>query len=72
MAGLTWTDEKGNWGVVGLDWREVGEQRPKVYVGLFQLKDMEPLADRIAGEDDEAAVAAVMQLSGMGRKGGAG
>ena len=71
MAGLTWTDEKGNWGVVGLDWRELGDLRPKVYGALCKLKDMVTLADRIAGEDDEAAVAAVMELSGMGRKGGA-
>lgn len=71
MAGLTWTDEKGNWGVVGLNWRELGELRPKVYGALCKLKDMETLADRLNGEDDDA-LDALMELCRMGRKGGAG
>ena len=40
MGGLTWTDEKGNWGVNGLDWRELGDLCPKVYGALCKLKDM--------------------------------
>lgn len=71
MAGLTWTDEKGNWGVVGLDWRELGELRPKVYGALCKLKDMETLADRLNSEDDDA-LDALLELCQMGRKGGAG
>lgn len=72
MGGLTWTDEKGNWGVNGLDWRELGDLRPKVYGALCKLKDMETLADKINGDDDDASLAAIRDLSAMGRRGGQG
>ncbi len=72
MGGLTWTDEKGNWGVNGLDSRELGDLRPKVYGALCKLKDMETLADRINGDDDESSLAAIRDLSVMGRRGGQG
>lgn len=40
MGGMTWTDESGSWGVVGLSWRELGDLRPKIYGALCKLKDM--------------------------------
>lgn len=69
MGGLTWTDEKGNWGVNGLNWRELRDLRPKVYGALCKLKDMETLADKLNGEDDEA-LEALCELRRMGRRGG--
>lgn len=71
MGGLTWTDEKGNWGVNGLDWRELGDLRPKVYGALCKLKDMETIADKLNGEDDEA-LEALRAMRRMGRRGGQG
>lgn len=71
MGGLTWTDEKGSWGVNGLDWKELGDLRPKVYGALCKLKDMETIADKLNGEDDEA-LEALRELRRMGRRGGQG
>lgn len=71
MGGMTWTDEKGNWGVNGLDWRELGDLRPKVYGALCKLKDMETIADKLNGEDDEA-LEALRAIRRMGRRVGQG
>lgn len=68
MGRMTWTDERGSWGVVGLSWRELGDLRPKIYGALCKLKDMETLADKLNGEDDEA-LDALCELRRMGRRG---
>lgn len=66
MSRLTYQDEKGNWGLIGLDWGQLSKLHPRVYGALCKLKDVEELVDKVnVGEDDEAWDA-LEKLTAMG------
>ena len=68
MSRLTWNDGRGNWGVKGLDWRELVGTSPAVYAALCKLQDLETLIDRANTEDLRGGsdLLALEELLGMG------